>query len=129
VRKSAVGDLIIIVGVTPASDATGGIGVPERAVLEIRCVYYTGSQCCGVQATCQNNTECPIPVRLSTLIPAFILKGSIEVPDIRTMPGQEVGSGVDLSWCQITIQGEMNVPVTYKGIEIHVGVDPICSDT
>jgi len=104
VCKSAVGDLITIVGVTPASEATGGIGVPERAVLEIRCVCYIGGQCCVVQTTCQNNTECPVPVRLSTLIPAFILKGSIEVPDIRTMPGQEVGSVVDLGSCRIIIQ-------------------------
>ena len=38
--ESTVGDLIILIGVTPTPDAAGGIGIPEGAVLEIRCVYH-----------------------------------------------------------------------------------------
>ena len=34
--ESTVGDLIVIVGVAPTPDATGGIRVPECTVLEIR---------------------------------------------------------------------------------------------
>jgi len=106
VCKSPVGDLIVIAGVTPASDAIGGIGVPERAVLEIRRVCHTGGQFCGVQRTCRDNTECPVPVRLSTLVSAFLSKGSIEVLDIRTMPGQELTIEVYLGSCWIIVRGE-----------------------
>ena len=33
--KCTIGNLIVIIGVTPTSNAAGGIGIPERAVLEI----------------------------------------------------------------------------------------------
>jgi len=38
IGECTVGNLIVIVGVTPTADAAGGIGVPERAVPEIWCV-------------------------------------------------------------------------------------------
>ena len=38
--ESTVGDLIVLIGVTPTPEAAGGIRVPESAVLEIRRVYH-----------------------------------------------------------------------------------------
>ena len=44
----------------------------------------------------RDHTECPVPIGLSALVSTFLLKGSFEVLDIRTMPGQEVAGVVDL---------------------------------
>ena len=37
--KGAGGDLIVIVGVTPTSDSTRGVWVPEGTILKVRRVY------------------------------------------------------------------------------------------
>jgi len=37
--KCASGDLIVIIGVTPPTNTALGVGVPPRAVLEVRCVW------------------------------------------------------------------------------------------
>ena len=38
IDERAVGDLQVIVWVTPTPDAAGGVRIPEGAVLEVRCI-------------------------------------------------------------------------------------------
>jgi len=58
-----------------------------------------------VKVTWREHTECPIPVRLSAGVSAFLLESSFEVLDVCTMPGEELASAVDLGLCWIAVWG------------------------
>ena len=97
--ESAVGNLIVVIGVAPTPDAGGGIGVPERSALEVRCIYDNAGQFSSAGTIRRGHTKRPVPIRLSAGVSAFLLENSFEVLDICAMPGQELGSEVDLYPC------------------------------
>lgn len=95
--ECTVGNLIFIVGVTPTPDAAGGVRIPESTVPKVSCVcWYEATEINDVETIRRDRTECPVPVRLAACISTFLLKGTFEVLDICTMPGQELPSEVDL---------------------------------
>jgi hypothetical protein len=97
--ESAAGNPIVIIGVTPTPDTAGGIVVPESTALEVRCVCNKVGQFSNAGTTRRDRTKRPVPVGLSAGVSTFLLENSFEVLDVRAMPGQELGSEVDLRLC------------------------------
>ena len=97
--ESAAGNPIVIIGVTQAPNAGGGIGVPESTAPEVRCICNKVSQFSNAGTIRGDRTERPVPVGLSAGVSTFLLENSFEVLDVRAMPGQELGSEVDLYPC------------------------------
>ena len=97
--ESAAGNPIVIVGVAQAPNAGGGIWVPESIAPEVRCVCNKVGQFSNAGTTRRDRTKRPVPVGLSAGVSTFLLENSFEVLDVRAMPGQELGSEVDLHFC------------------------------
>lgn len=79
-------------------------------------------------------TDCPIPVRLRSLVVALGLQSKLEVGDVGTMPRQEKTGEMDLSGENARVSQLIDLALagfadfigdTYHWVQIHVGVNEV----